>query len=107
MHRLLLVWCAVCTCVHAKSVTADDLVRLWSYDVAVSPAGKMLIAATRGDESKLTIDQAAATVPGKNPGGFVWSPDGSRFAYFATDNGKRTLFVSGVGAVCAAEHSNA
>ena len=90
----------------ARPVTAEDLVKLWTYEAAVSSTGKTLVAATRGEERILTLDGAALTVPGKNPGAFVWSPDGSRFAYFATDNGKRSLFVSNIGKVCEAERSN-
>ena len=91
----------------ARPIAAEDLVKLWTYEVAVSASGKTLIAGSRGDERTLTVDQAPVTVPGTNPGPFVWSRDGSRFAYFATDGGKRALFVSGVGKVCDAERSNA
>ena len=105
----MLVWFCFAASAHpggARPVTAEDLVKLWTYEAAISPYGKTIVAATRGEERILTIDGAALTVPGKNPSAFVWSPDGSRFAYFATDNGKRSLFVSNIGKVCDAERSN-
>ena len=84
----------------AGPVTAEDLVKLWTYEVAVSPAGKTLVAAARGEERILTLDGAPLSVASKNPSAFVWSPDGSRFAYFASDDSKRSLFVSNIGKVC-------
>ena len=106
----MLVWfCVGASAVRGvtRPVTAEDLVKLWTYEVAVSPAGKTLVAAARGEERILTLDGAPLSVPGKNPGAFVWSPDGSRFAYLATDDGKRSLFVSNIGKVCDAGRSNA
>ena len=103
----MLVCCCVRLCAAAGPVTADDLVKLWSYDVALSAQGKVLISASRGDERAITVDGAEVTLEGKGPGTFLWAPDGSRFAYFANDGGKRTLFVSGMGKVCEVQQSNA
>jgi dipeptidyl aminopeptidase/acylaminoacyl peptidase len=107
MRPLLLAYCLASACAQSNSLTAEDLVKLWSYEPALSPSGRLLISASRGEERKLTIDGAGTNLPGKSPGSFLWSPDGSRFAYFATEGGKRSLFVSGAGRICEAEHSNA